>query len=71
VRFQGHTLTAVYLPGSTFTIKSGRVVPRKPTRKDIDYVLAEPDDGGTRVRFSSFSEAKAFIKELKRHEQPS
>ena len=71
MRFQGHTLTAFYLPGSTFKVKSGQVMPRKPTRKDIDYVLAEPDDGGTRVRFGSFSEAKAFIKELKRHEQPS
>lgn len=71
MRFQSHTLTAVYLPGATFKVKHGRVVPHKPTHKDIDYVLAEPDDGGTRVRFSSFAEAKTFIEGLKRHEPSS
>lgn len=69
MRYRGHTLTTHYLPGADFKITSaGSVEPRKPTSKDIDYVRAEPDDGGTAVNSSSIEEAKEFIRSLERHD---
>lgn len=62
MRYRNHTLEAFYLPGSDFTVTSaGRVLPRRPTRADIDFVQVTPDDGATRFNCSSFKQAKACI----------
>jgi len=60
MRYKGYTLENHYLPGSTFRIKDGRVINRKPTLKDIDYVRATPDDGGHALNCANMSEAKAW-----------
>jgi hypothetical protein len=64
MEYRGWTVEAQYLPGADFRIlKSGEVVPRKPTNKDIDFYRCSKD--GERA-FNEFplSEAKAFIDHL-------
>ena len=37
MKYKGFVIEPSYYVGSDFTIKNGEVIPRKPTKKDIEY----------------------------------
>ena len=64
MKYRGWTIEVQYLPGADFRIlKSGEVVPRKPTNKDIDVYRCSKD-GERAFNESTLSKAKAFIDHL-------
>ena len=64
MKYKGWTIEAQYLPGSDFRIlKSGEVLEKPPTKKDIDYYVCTKE-GETRFNEFPLSAAKAFIDKL-------
>ena len=61
MRYKGHTLETHYLPGATFRIKDGEVLPRTPKKEDIDFVRVIPDDGSRALNCKNMAEAKAWV----------
>lgn len=37
MKYKGFIIEPSYYVGSDFTIKNGKILPRKPTKKDIEY----------------------------------
>lgn len=37
MRYKGFVIEASYVVGSDFTIKNGAVIPRTPTKNDVEY----------------------------------
>jgi hypothetical protein len=62
-KYRGFVLEKVYLPGSTFIIRRGRVFDRKPRATDLAYVqILDPLDNGRRLwRAATVITAKASI----------
>lgn len=46
MKYKGFIIEPSYYVGSDFTIKNGKVIPRKPTKKDIEYYnILDPMEG--------------------------
>ena len=62
MRYRGYTLETQYLPGTDCRLDktTQRWVPRTPTKQDVDYVRAIPDDGTPALNCANMAEAKAW-----------
>lgn len=66
MKYRGYTLEIHYLPGANFRVdSSGRVIPRNPQTKHVDYVEAISREG-IKFRASSIREAKKIVTEIEK-----
>lgn len=66
MKYKGFIIEPSYYVGSDFTIKNGKVISRKPTKKDIEYYnILDPMEGMKKYcAENTVTECKAEIDRL-------
>ena len=62
MKYKSHTIAPVYVTGAEFKVtQDSRLIPRKPTKLDIEYYEVLDDDGWSLGRVYDIVEAKTLI----------
>ncbi len=66
MRYRGFVIEPSYFVGSDFTLKNGQVIPRKPTKNDVEYynILDPMENMRKYCAENTIAECKAEIDRL-------